>query len=384
MKRFCMLVIIAALSACASTPTAPLAQAPRHDAGFKPPTAPVDTTAILKVSPEMQQFLHKEVRLQARQSDKKRGLFDALQRDSKVTLDYDSSITKTAAETFASRSGNCLSLVLMTAAMAHALDLPVHYQQVFLDESWSRVGNLYVSSGHVNIILGTKNSNYSAQMDDFNTLLIDFLPGPVAHKQRSVSLSEARVLAMFLNNRAAELLAQNQIDDAYWHATAALQTEPNFQPAHNTLGVIYRRHGDLALAETVFRQILAAEPKNVITLSNLVETLQTMGKPEEAALQLAALRQIQTYPPFHFLNLGQHAMAQAQYAEARSLFEQEAKRDPYNEETHFWLAQANLRLGDLREASRQLSLARDHSTTPGAQELYGKKLKALMALSQQR
>jgi hypothetical protein len=45
-------------------------------------------------------------------------LFDALYGNGRLRLDYDSAMTRNATEAFAARSGNCLSLVLMTAAFA--------------------------------------------------------------------------------------------------------------------------------------------------------------------------------------------------------------------------------------------------------------------------
>ena len=51
-------------------------------------------------------------------------------------------MTRNAAEAFDARSGNCLSLVIMTAAFAKELGLPVRYQNVFVDEAWSRSGDL--------------------------------------------------------------------------------------------------------------------------------------------------------------------------------------------------------------------------------------------------
>jgi hypothetical protein len=40
-------------------------------------------------------------------------------------IEYDSTVTRTAAQTYAARAGNCLSLVIMTAAFAEELGLRV-------------------------------------------------------------------------------------------------------------------------------------------------------------------------------------------------------------------------------------------------------------------
>jgi Tfp pilus assembly protein PilF len=53
---------------------------------------------------------------------------------------------------------------------------------------------------------------------------------------------------MFMNNRAAEALARQQVDQAYWWVRAAIAQAPQFTAAYNTLGGVYLRHGDVPAA----------------------------------------------------------------------------------------------------------------------------------------
>ena len=64
------------------------------------------------------------------------------------------------------------------------------------------------------------------------------------------------VVAMFMNNRAAESIAQGKLDDAYWWARAAIVHDPNFIAAYNTLGVAYHRKGRLAEAHRRIEEAL--------------------------------------------------------------------------------------------------------------------------------
>ncbi len=85
-------------------------------------------------------------------------------------------MTRNAAQAFAARSGNCLSLVIMTAAFAKEMGLPVAYQNVYVDETWSRIGDIYFSIGHVNLTLGRRHDPTSVRDDEADLLTIDFLP----------------------------------------------------------------------------------------------------------------------------------------------------------------------------------------------------------------
>jgi thioredoxin-like negative regulator of GroEL len=75
------------------------------------------------------------------------------------------------------------------------------------------------------------------------------------------------------------------------------------------------------------------------------------------------------------------AMQHGDYRAARDLFAREVERAPYDDEFHFWLAQAWLRLGDARQADRQLAMAVDTSIRPGDRQRYSSKLAHLRQLA---
>lgn len=70
-------------------------------------------------------------------------------------------------------------------------------------------------------------------------------------------------------------------------------------------------------------------------------------------------------------------MQRGDYASARRWFAKEVARAPYHHEFHFWLAVAELQLGDVESARAQLHLALNTSTTPRNQQLYAAKLDRL-------
>src|SRR6185503_3554607 len=133
--RLCAPLLLAfMLAACAAVPVA----APPdvfEDSAFMPPSQPIRIDDIFAFSPEMKQFLDRYIAPYAR-SGPRAALLDALENDGQLKLEYDAEMTRNAAQAFAARSGNCLSLVLMTAAFAKQLGLTVEYQKVFVDDAW--------------------------------------------------------------------------------------------------------------------------------------------------------------------------------------------------------------------------------------------------------
>lgn len=386
--RILILSAAAVLGGCASqTPRVAPAQQLFHDQLFQPPSAPIDSASVFALTPEMRDYVKHELGTPGPGRDVRRMLFDALYRRDKLQLEYDAALTRTAAETFAARSGNCLSLAIMTAALARELKMPVIFQQVQIDEVWSRAGNLYFASNHVNLSLGRplagQNPYLLTAVDVANSLTVDFIPIPPQARENARPLTEKTVLAMFLNNRAAELLSAGQVDDAYWAARQAAEADPLFINAYNTLGVIYQHHGNQPQAEAALRYAMSQLPDNTIYLSNLAQTLESNNQLAEAAVLRARLARLEPYPPFYFFVQGQEAMKLGDYARARTLFERELDRVPDYHELHFWLAVANYQLGNLRAADRHLALAMENSTTRGDHDVYSAKLDRLRAYAAQ-
>ena len=287
-------------------------------------------------------------------------------------------MTKTAAETFATRSGNCLSLVIMTAALAKELRLPVYFQSAILDETWSRTGSLLFASGHVNITLGHRSLDGGTSRD-LKSTTIDFLPPEETRGMRTRGIDEETVVAMYANNRAAEALIGGRIDDAYAWTREALRRDPSFMSAFNTLGVVYLRHGDVELAARAFEHVLASEPANTRALANMAETRERQGRSGDALQLRARLAKIEATPPFHFFNLGMAAMKRNDYRSARDYFAREVARADYYHEFHFWLGVADWELGDVDAARKHLKIAMSNSTSRGQHDLYAAKLAWLQA-----
>ena len=142
----------------------------------------------------------------------------------------------------------------MTAAFAKALDLHVNYQKVLVDDVWTRSGDLYLAIGHVNLTMGKRRTDEGG---------FGYRVGPARLRERghspstscargdllrtrTVPIDEGVIVAMYMNNRAVEALAAGRVDDAYWWAREAIVQSRDYLVAYNTLGAIYRQHGEAA------------------------------------------------------------------------------------------------------------------------------------------
>jgi Tfp pilus assembly protein PilF len=381
MKLLLALAGLIVLAGCAATRPAEVAadKSLFRDERFAAPGVRIDANDIFAMTPEMRRYLKREIGRQLEEKGWHRGLVEALYRDGQLKLQYDAEMTRTAAQAFEARSGNCLSLVIMTAAFARELGLQVHYKRIFSDDAWSRVGELQVASTHVNVTLAAtkRDVRIISRERDWDQLTIDFMPLARDRIYRGYTVTEATVVAMFMNNRAVESLAQKKVDDAYWWARTAIEQDAGFFAAYNTLAVVYHRRGMLVEAERVLAHVLEREAANTFALSNQVLVLQGLGRTADAEAVARRLAKIEPHPPFHFFDRGREAMRAGKYAAARDLFTREVERDAEYHEFHFWLAAAHFALGETGPARKHLEVAMRNSTTRADRELYAAKLDKL-------
>ncbi len=372
------IVVSIVLAGCTIAPVAHGPDRLFNDQLFDAASARIDAGEVFALSDAMKRYLTVEIAARARARGSQLGLFDALYSKGQLKLDYDTTMTRNAAQAFDARSGNCLSLVIMTAAFAKEMGLPVQYRRVMIEDTWNRSGDMDFFIGHVNLTLGMHPYHARFRRDE-GDLTIDFLPPPDTHGLRAQVIGEDTIVAMYMNNRAAEAIARRQLDDAYWWARAAIQRDPGFLSSYNTLGVIYKRHGNPAEAERVLAYALAREPQNTRVMSNLIAVLDDLGRVAESRVLARRLEQIEPDPPFGFYDRAMAALRAKDSKAARDLLAKEIDRAPHNPELHFWIAVAYADLGEIDQARAHLAKAIDVSTTRESHAFYAAKLDRINA-----
>src|SRR5687768_8455901 len=139
MKAIVPILAAIALAGCASGPV----QVPRHlfaDASYAAAPRPPTDADIFALSDAMRQYADTHILERPDFRGRHVRLASVLKKE--LRLEYDARSTLPAADTFELRAGNCMSLVILTAALAKHLDVPLTYQLVYGHDAWSRTDGI--------------------------------------------------------------------------------------------------------------------------------------------------------------------------------------------------------------------------------------------------
>ncbi len=94
-----------------------------NDSAFSAPSERISADDVFALNDQMKRYLRTSIASQLQLMGMQQGLISALYQKDQLKLQYDVSMTRNASQAFDARAGNCLSLVIMTAAFAKELGL---------------------------------------------------------------------------------------------------------------------------------------------------------------------------------------------------------------------------------------------------------------------
>ncbi len=302
---------------------------------------------VLGLSPQIERFLDERVPPNLPRSSRVRALMDALFGRNGLDVAYGNLDTKTAAETFSTRSGNCLSFTILFVAMARHVGLKAHFQEVGEILSWDRRGDVAVSNRHMFAEVETTEG----------PVRVDFLPG-VEKRYRSVQrVGEQRVLAHYYSNLGAEALTGDDLERAMSMFARALEADETLAAAWVNMGVTQRRLGRLEDAEASYLRALELDSGEVSAASNLASLYQATNRPRKAAPYLKQVRRHRGRNPFYHFRRGLQAASRGELAVAGRRLRKAIRLLPEDVMFRAELAKIQARAGRSTRARRTLRRA---------------------------
>jgi Tfp pilus assembly protein PilF len=292
------------------------------------------------------------------------------------TLQYENR-TYSAAQTLALNKGNCLSLAILTTALAKLVNLDVDYQLVDSSPVFALTGNVVSKEVHVKTVvferpemsLGNVGFQYGQRV------VIDYF---VSERRRFIgNISTAAFNAMYYLNLAGAALEEQDYANAYWQTHEALHQNPLDPTAWNIMAVIYRHAGDLAKAEEIYLFAIEHAEDKLTLLKNYRQLLVSQMRITEAAAVENKLETMEDPSPFHWYSLAKNSYDTQDYQAAIRYFNKALVIAPYLHEAWLGKAQSFYQLNELPEAELALKMAIENADRMSTRSLYEAKLTAL-------
>ena len=284
-----------------------------------------------------------------------------------------------AAETIDRMQGNCMSLALVTTALARTADVRIGWQIADADPVYSSEGSVIYSANHIQVRLYEDQLNKNSYSFAFGRdyLLLDYFTDELPELGRP--LTESEMMALVYQNLGVEALAAGDNDRAFWLLVEALEHDPANPHIYNALGVVHRRAGDDAAAERLYRFALAEFGERLTVLRNYRELLRARGREAEADRIEERILRLPDPDPFPILALGDQALSDGRTNTALAYYRKARRIAPYLHEIHWKIARAHFRAGEPRRAERELEKAREKAMDVNDRRRYDAKLRALTA-----
>jgi hypothetical protein len=124
------------------------------------------------------------------------------------------------------------------------------------------------------------------------------------------------------------LFMTSRPDSAVYYLKAAIELDPNLQPAWVNLGMAYRKTGEFKAAKECYEHLLQVNPNNIKAIFALADVYNDEGDFDRAVKINEDI--MKKYPDFEmpYINIGNFYMTKADTAMAVKYWEQAATRNP--------------------------------------------------------
>jgi tetratricopeptide (TPR) repeat protein len=274
-------------------------------------------------------------------------LVDFMFQDSGLGMKYAADATSTVEQAYRTHQGNCLTFTLLTLALARESGLLVYGQEIDEVPAWREENNTVYHTNHVNAGISIGQMRFS----------VDVARDAVIASRPPRRIPDRQLLALYYNNRAAELMASASPAAAAPYMAMSLQVDPRYANSWSNAGVLQLHMGDSYAAERDYLKALTLDRVNTDALFNLVTLYQGRGDDAKSAIFKQRLEKARLKEPYYQFVLGLGDEQQGDYARAMKHYRQAIRVYDGEPRFYFGLARAYQQLGDTRRARHALDRA---------------------------
>ena len=287
--------------------------------------------------------------------------------------------TYTAAESLTNNGGNCMSLAILTTALANLAGIDIEYNVIFTTPVYWQKGNTLLLSSHVNVMAHRPKKYELFEGFGFSGVVIDYYPDGGDVKGKRVNFEQ--MLAFFYQNHAVEALLANDYTLAIANAQRAYQLDPTNPETLNLLAVTYRRMGANQQAGEIFRFATEHNLASINLINNYALYARLNGDAETAVKLDSILEEADDPNPYAWVKLGFDALSQKDASKARHYFKVALRHAPYLAEAHFGIAQSYYLEDSPEQAVKAMERAVSEAFDTESRQRYREKLSVLRSVA---
>lgn len=339
-----------------------------------PAAAPVE---LFQLTDEMRQWLTNHATNHPYAKTRLRRLLQAMLDDGLLDLDYEINRSYTAQQTFAQRTGNCLSFSILFVALARELRLDAEFQLVEIPPSFSAEEELVLLNNHINVRIKGIRSDVNHVQDhivDFNS--IEYNGNYDTHR-----VSDAYATSLYHGNRAVEFMGTEQYEAAFRQLKRGLELAPDVPGLWINLGVLYARMEHWQEAEAAYRTALDLDANNKSALVNLARAMRQSGNTEQAERLAQRVQRYMQNNPYFYSQHAREAISRGELDKALALLRKAIALKDDEHQFYHLRGIALYRQGELQAARQSLQEAKNVAHRADLQNIYQRKLRAFEAES---
>ena len=304
----------------------------------------------LKLSPEILSML--DAYIEPRDSEEERvdKLQDILYGEEFLNIQYADDTTHTAVEVFATKQGNCLSVMNLYVAMARYVGLDAKFQTVAVQPAWDIRGGLLVLSQHINA---------TGRFNMRRRYVVDFTPEIGLQKLTASIIDDQEARALYFNNLGVEALIEHDSDQALIYFKNALFLDIDMSIAWNNIGATYNRLGMREFSEYSYQVAFQKDNTNATAINNLTKFYYDSGNVQLARKYEEATEQFNKRNPYFHFARGNLAYNRSNLNAARISYRKAIRLDALEPDFYTALAQVYSELGDVARAKRTAESAEE-------------------------
>jgi tetratricopeptide (TPR) repeat protein len=334
---------------------------------------------IFELNDEAKAFAQSAIKGVVKPKEQIQALVQQVFSRSDLNLLYRAEANTVANQTFRNRAANCLSMSIMTYALATELGFTVRFQDIEIPEYWTIREGQSLLNGHINLQILPPSSREHIK---FLTrgFEVDFDAQATRQHFPKTLLKLNQVVAMFHNNNGADALLKKDYIKAYAYFRSAFLQSPDLSSVLANLGYLYRLTGHYELAERTYLRAIKKDKKNLTAWRNLSYLYRYMGHDKKAKDIVDRVSRKRADNPFFHINMGDKAFEKQQWQIALRHYQQALRLDKSIHEVFFGLGKTYFELGNIKRSYHYLQLAKKKSRTQQEQDAYQGKIDLLATI----